>query len=245
MMKFTLLGVLGLVSAFAMADDDLLPVNRPNFSSNAEVLPYKMMILETGTTYQRNGTALNFSGIEGFFRVGFQKDWEFDFTLPNYISGAAPRGWTDGGFNFIRALPSCHGWNMVVSFGSSLPTGQANLTAGALNPVAYFSADHDLAPSLQLTDTFFVNWLNSGGTFTPAYSNALMVSKDCGGGVGVFAELYSQFASHTQTTQTANLGVTFAHTKDQQADVHFGRNMSAGSGTNWFIGFGYSRKLSK
>jgi hypothetical protein len=234
-----------LVSSFALADDDLLPANRPNFSSNGEVVPLNMAILETGATYQRRGSDLNFSGIEGFLRFGFTKDWEFNVTVPNFVSGASPRGWTDGGFGFVRQLPTCHGWNMVLSAGANVPVGQANLSAGAIDPNFFFSMDHDLSGNLQVTNTFFVNWTNVASKFDPSYGNALMLSKDYGGGLGGFAELYTQFAPGTLTSNTIHFGVTFAHTKDQQADVHFGRNISAGSDTNWFVGFGYSRKLSR
>ena len=245
MKKLSILIVPILVSSIALADDDLLPANRPNFSSNGEVVPLNMAILEIGATYQRRGSDLNFSGIEGFLRFGFAKDWEFNITLPNYVSGAAPRGWTDGGFGIVRQLPSCHGWNMVFAAGTTMPTGQVNLTAGAINPNAYFSMDHDMPADMQLTNTIYVNWTNNGGKFDPSYGNAFMLSKDYGKGLGGFAELFTQFAPGSHTTNTVHIGVTFAHTKDQQADVHLGRSISAGSDTNWFVGFGYSRKLSK
>ena len=123
MFRLTVLGLVGLASSFAVADDDLLPANRPNFSSNATVVPYNMCILETGVTYQRQDSSLNFSGLEAAVRLGFAKNWELALSLPNYVSGAAPRGWTDGRFDFIRQLPGCHGWDMLVAFGSSVPTG--------------------------------------------------------------------------------------------------------------------------
>ena len=245
MVKVFLFSCSVFLSAVALADDDLLPANRPNFSSNATVVPYNMSILETGMTYQRSDTALNFSGIEAALRFGFAKNWEFTVSLPNYVSGAAPRGWTDGSFFFIRQLPSCHGWDMLVAFGSTVPTGQSDLTELALNPHGYFSAAHDLSSGLSLTETFSVEWRHGGNMFFPSYTNGLTISKDNGGGIGTFAELFSQFAPGQSTTQTAHFGVTFAHTKDQQADFHFGRNMTAGSGTNWFVGLGYSKKLGK
>ena len=245
MNKISIIGALGLLSSFALADDDLLPANRPNFSSNATVIPFNMCILETGVTYQRQDSSLNFSGLEAAVRFGFAKNWELALSLPNYVSGAAPRGWTDGRFDFIRQLPGCHGWDMLVAFGSSVPIGQSDLTQLAFNPHGYFSMAHDLSSGMSVTETFSVEWRNGGGTFFPSYTNGLTLSKDCGHDVGAFAELFSQFAAGQSTSQTVHFGVTFAHTKDQQADVHFGRNINAGSGTNWFIGAGYSRKLSK
>lgn len=245
MNKLSFLGLVGFASSFALADDDLLPANRPNFSSNATVIPFNMCILETGVTYQRLGTSLNFSGLEAGLRFGFSKNWELAISLPNYISGSPARGWTDGNFYFIRQLPGCHGWDMLVAFGSTVPTGQSDLTETAFNPHAYFSMAHDLPSGLSLTETIAVEWRHGGSMFFPSYTNGLTLSKDYGAGLGAFAELFSQFAPGQSTSQTAHFGVTFAHTKDQQADIHFGRAISAGSGTNWFIGAGYSQKIGK
>ncbi len=231
--------------SLAMADDDLLPANRPNFSSNATVIPYNMCIIETGVTYQRLDSALNLSGPEAALRFGFAKNWELVISLPDYITGAAPRGWTDGGFNFIRQLPGCHGWDMLVAFGSSVPTGQSDLTELAFNPHGYFSMAHGLPSGLSVTETFSVEWRHGGSKFFPSYTNGLTLSKDCGQGLGAFAEIFSQFAPGQSSSQTAHFGVTFAHTKDHQADIHFGRNINAGSGTNWFIGAGYSQKIGR
>jgi hypothetical protein len=245
MKKSILVVVPVLISAIAFGDDDSLPANRPNFTSNAEVLPLNMTIFEMGTTYRRSGTDLSFSGIEGLIRFGFSKDWEFDFVVPNYFSGAAPRGFGDSGVNFIHQLPGCRGWHMVAAFGASLPSGQSDLTGGAINPSAYVSMDHDLSGGLGFTDTLYASWQNTSGSLIAGYANAAMVSKDYGGGIGGFAELNTSFAPGEMTTNTVHFGLTFAHTKDQQADFHFGRNISAGSDTNWFVGFGYARKLSK
>lgn len=224
-------------------DDNLLPANRPNFSSNAEVLPFQMVVLETGTTYQKMGSDKTFSGIEGELRIGFAKNWELDFFLPNYISGSSPRGWSDSGIQAVRQLPSCHGWNMVFAFGTSIPSGQLDQTAGAFNPNAYVSVDHDLGHDLQLTNTFYVTWEHFASVFDPTYANALMVSRDLGKGLGCFAEIYSKFAPGISPTQTFNFGYTFAHNANQQVDFHFGRSFEGAPSENWFVGAGYSVKL--
>jgi hypothetical protein len=234
-----------LVSSLAIADDDLLPATRPTFSTNPAVAPYQMMIIETGTTYQRRGTDLNLSGIEGELRLGFAHNWELDVFIPGYISGAAPRGWTDGGFQFVRQLRGSAGWTMVVGGGASVPSGQANLTAGAINPTAFLSIGHDLPSGYSFTDSFYVAWQHVDSVFLPAYTNSATISKDLGKNLQAFAELNTTLAPHTPTGESMHFGYVFAHNKDQQVDFHFGRNFVAGSGTNWFLGLGYSRKLSK
>lgn len=243
MLKSILTISIGLVAAYVHADD-LLPANRPNFSSNGEVVPLHMSILETGTTYQRQGNTLNFSGIEGELRTGFSKGWEFDFFLPNYVSGASPRGWGDSGFQVVRQLRTGI-WNVVLGAGATLPSGQSALSAGAINPTTYFSADHDLGGTYSLTETFYVNWQHQDASYIPSYSNALMIAKDLGKNLGVFVELYSTAAPGAQTGQILNFGYTFAHNAQQQVDFHFGRSIAGSPSNNWFIGAGYSKKLNR
>ncbi len=243
MKKSTLLALTTLMATTAIADD-LLPANRPNFSSNGEVVPLHMSILETGTTYQRQGNDLNLSGIEGELRVGFAKDWEFDFFLPNYVSGASPRGWGDSGFQVVRQLKTGP-WNVVLGAGATLPSGQPALSSGAINPTTYLSADHDLGKDYSLTETLYVTWQHQGSALAPNYANAFMVSKDLGKNLGALVELYSTSAPGTQTGQTLNFGYTFAHNAEQQVDFHFGRSIAGTNSANWFIGAGYSQKLSR
>ena len=245
MFKLLIFGVLGLASALAFADDDLLPATRPTVSTNSAVVPYQMMLLETGTTYQRQGSALNLSGIEGELRLGFAHDWEFDVFIPGYVSGAAPRGWTDGGFQFVRQLKGGGGWTVVIGGGATVPSGQANLTAGAIDPTAFFSIGHDLPSGYSFTDSFYVNWQHASNVFLPAYTNSATISKDLGKNLQAFAELNTTMAPHTPTGQSMHFGYVFAHSKSQQVDFHFGRSFIAGSDTNWFFGFGYSQKLGK
>lgn len=244
-LKFFVIGFAGIVSAVAFADDDLLPATRPTFSTNPAVVPFQMMILETGSTYQRQGTGLYLSGIEGELRLGFAHDWEFDIFVPGYISGANPRGWTDGGFQFVRQLSGFGGWTMVIGGGATVPSGQANLTAGAINPTAFFSVGHDLPSGYSFTDSLYATWQHAGGVFLPNYSNSATISRDIGKNLQAFVELNTTMAPQTPTGEAVNIGYIFAHNKNQQADFHFGRSFIAGSGTNWFVGLGYSRKLSK
>ena len=246
-MKNITLVLVGLsLFSVAFADDDgPLPATRPTVSTNAEVVPFHMSILETGATYRRQGTSLNLSGIEGELRVGFAQDWEFDVFIPNYTSGSAPRGWNDGGFQLVRQLPGFGGWHVVLSAGASVPSGQSSLTAGAINPTAFLSADHGLTKDLSLTETFYVVWQHVGGSYFPSYANALSITKDLGNNLGAFVELNTTMAPGTTTGEGLNIGYTFAHNASQQVDFHFGRNFVAGSDTYWFVGFGYSQKLSK
>ncbi len=246
MKSSTILVALALTS-FGWADDDdnLLPVNRPNFSSNAEVVPPKMVIFEMGSTYQKVGGSQTLSGIEGQLRMGLCKGWQVDFFLPGYTSVAAPRGWTDSGVQILHQLPSAGGFNFLVAAGTTIPSGQVDLTGGAFNPNFYFSLDHDLGKDLSFTNTFYVNWQHSGSVFLPNYANAAMVSKDLGHGNSAFLELYSTFAPATTSAEILNMGYIFAHNENQQVDFHFGRSFVGGPSDNWFFGAGYSVKLSK
>lgn len=243
MKKIASLLIVVASATFALADDDLLPANRPNFSTNGTVLPFQQIILENGFSLNLNGGDRTISGTESEFRIGFAKGWEFDFFTPNFIhrlTGSPDQGFGDSAFQFVRGFTLPQGWLVTAAVGATLPSGHPDLSAGSINPTSFLSFEHPIGKKWDFTNSLYDTFQNGSGTFTSQFSNASMMSVDLGKNVGAFAELYTIFGQGIQPTFIPHFGVTFAHSATQMVDFHIGEDTSAGQ---WFFGFGYSKKL--
>lgn len=241
-MKFYIAGALVLVGATAMGQD-LLNANRPGLTNASTLQGPGVLTIESGfTRLQANGLH-TLSGFEPNIRYGLRNNMELQFAPPGYSVEARGKdliGWSDAGISAYKYFGHS-GTDMTASFGLTLPTGNATMTQGAINPNIGFNANRALNSTYAVGYSFLGQLNHSGSVYTPSAGHVVELDRNLPGNTTALADLTLNTAPGANPTGTWQLAYIYKHTANKQLDMRLGRQFM-GAGTFWYIGFGYSFK---
>ena len=226
------------------ADDRVSP-NRPGFTQGVTTIPKGTFLIETGITKLYGGGVRTLSGFEVNVRYGLKEKWELIAAAPGYAldrSGTGLIGWSDSSLQVVRQLGPSHGYDYSVSLGSTLRTGNADLTAGANNPFAVLNIQHNLVDPWQWGFTGIVTMNHMDRAYVPSSSLIFEVLRDFTKKTGTQIDLRFDSMTGAKTTGYTQFTYIFGHDNKKQYDLRLGRQFSGDNGTNWFFGVGYSFK---
>lgn len=235
------LGV-ALYASAAVAQDEPLVTDRPDFTESALTVPAARVQLEAGATLARSDDEDELTLGEPLIRWGLRPDLELRVEAPSWIDGPDGAGFGDPGLGFKLALPPFLGDDLALIAATTIPLGDDDVGQEGWHPEAVLAASWELSPALVLAS-------NVGATTTSVEEDrqllawtSLSLGASLAGSVGGFIEAFGFVEDDDAGPVYVDGGLTRLLGNDFQLDVRLGAGLFQAAG-DWFLGAGASRRF--
>lgn len=235
----------------ALAQEEALVTDRPDFTESASVPGAGRIQVEGGWTVEGAGDARAHSLGEILVRIGIGDRFEARIEPVTWISaddggGSEVSGLDDAGIGFKSILfdaspPSVPA--AAILMGTSVPTGDDEIGEEGWQPEARLALGWDLSEVWSLGAN--VGWARSleGEERFDQALGSVALGRSLGARLGAFLELYGLSPSSPDGGDESYLdgGFTFALGPDAQLDVRAGAGLTDDS-ADWLFGLGFARR---
>jgi len=240
--------MLGVSTEILLAQTPDLVTDRPDQTESSVVVPLGFAQVETGYLYTRDSGSSSREAPGTLVRIGIARRVELRFGHAGFISAASGSGVGDSQIGAKVNLVGESSWRpeVAVLTGFSLPTGQASLSSGRVDPSVLVAFSHTLSSRVSLGYNIGHSWESpnkiSARQRLLRYSLALGVeiTDKFGGFVEAFGN--RAFNSSRSPANSIDAGVTYLLADNIQLDLYAGRGLSAGA-EDTFVGGGISFRL--
>jgi hypothetical protein len=235
----------------AIAQEEALVTDRPDFTESASVPGGGRVQVEGGWTVEGDGDARAHSLGEILVRIGIGDRFEARIEPATWISaddgsGGEVSGLDDAGIGFKGMLfdaspPGVPAAAILV--GTSLPTGDDEIGEEGWQPEARLALGWDLSEVWSLgANAGWARPEEAGERFDQALGSVAL-GRSLGARLGAFVELYGLNPSSPDGGDESYLdgGLTFALGPDAQLDVRGGAGLTDDS-ADWLFGLGFARR---
>jgi hypothetical protein len=228
--------------------------DRPDFTESAETVVGCRLQLESGYTLSRDVGTSEHSVGEVLARVYLAETVELRLGLNSYLltsgeTGGDFSGLDDSVVGFKVRLPS--DWSnqlptrpmAAVIIESSLPTGGADYTAEAVQPVVKLALAWELSEKAELASNLNLAYLSDGSERFGQLGGSLALGLEVIERIGWYAEFFSFLpgSKDGDSEHFFNSGLTFLVSDCLQLDVRLGSSLNEAS-PDFFAGVGFIRR---
>lgn len=209
-----------------------LITDRPDFTESPVVVPPRGIQIEGGWTWSDEGEAQEtLSGPEMLIRLGLGGRFELRLGLPDVVE--PPRGRSGLGDASIGAKwqlePTAGGWDVGWIGTLSLPTGDAGLTSGEVDPDVIFTIGRQLSHTWSLGTQISAGSQSVGARRLSVIGGTLVLGRRLSERVGMFVELAVEHVEGADTSVLAHHGYTLLSGPGLQFDVHVALGVTDGA----------------
>jgi len=252
---YAVIAISGIALAFpsvkAIAGDDSIVTDRPDFTESTETVAPGHPQLELGYTYAANKDDHQQTFGEFLYRVPAGKKIEARFYVNSFETDRGPGGNVSGvqdtaiGLKYKLSEPTKkHGWstpNLSVILLTSLPTGGKDFRENNLQPQAKLCAGWDLSEKWDMTANVNIANASSGGRRFTQWASSASFGYSISERWGSYFEYYGFYPGDVQSPNSnyVDSGLTYLFSKDRQFDIRAGKGAN-GVAQDYFVGTGYS-----
>ncbi len=227
-----------------------LITDRPDFTESAQTVPRGMTQIEAGVTFERSGREKTTTIGETLVRIGAGNNAEIRVGIPSYITargdGARADGFDNAFLGAKFALVKRENFPISVLVGTSLPTGNRDVTSREYNAEAVLATETALSDKIGLAINAGYGRPNEGiGRFSQFFGSASL-GFDVSDRVGAYAEVFAfnQDDRGGSSKQFINGGFTYASNPNLQFDIRAGLGIANDvNGPDYFTGVGVTQRF--
>ena len=240
----------GVPEPQVVLDAPPLITDRPDFTESAQTVPKGMMQIEAGATFERAGREKTTAIGETLIRIAAGNSAEIRVGIPSYITqrgaGARADGFDNAFLGAKFALVRRENFPISVLIGTTLPTGNRDVTAREYNAEAVLATETALSDRIGLALNAGYGRPNEGiGRFSQFFGSASL-GFDLSDRVGAYAEVFAFNKDDRggDFRQFINGGFTYASHPNLQFDIRAGLGLGNGvNGPDAFTGVGVTQRF--
>lgn len=222
----------------AQAQD--LITDRPDFTESAIAVPQQSWQVEGGFTWSRAGIFDTVRGPELLLRWGLLPMLELRLGAPDYVNTEIAEGFGDASIGAKLQFGPIGRWDAAAIAKLSLPTGEAGLSSGKVEPELILIAGTSLTERISLGTQVMTGYATSAEEVTLGGTLVLGVSLQ--ERAGLFTELAVFNAQNNTPALYLHHGYTFRLLPLLQFDVHGGVGLTD-TASDYFFGAGLSTRF--
>ena len=240
--------IFGVSTEILLAQAPDLVTDRPDQTESSAVVPLGFAQIETGYLYTRDSGSSSREFPGTLIRIGIARRVELRFGHAGFISSDSSSGAGDSQIGAKVNLVGESGWRpeVAVLTGFSLPTGQASLSSGRVDPSVLVAFSHTLSSRVSLGYNIGNSWesLKKISARQRLLQYSLVFGVEITDKFGGFIEAFGNRAFNSSRTPANSIdaGVTYLLADNVQLDLYAGRGLSAGA-RDTFVGGGISFRL--
>ena len=244
-LALALLGTLG--AAIAVADDDPLVTDRPDFTESAVTVTRGRTQIEAGYTFTEIGDFDEQTVGELLVRIGWTEILELRLGFNSWVQVDGPGVDFSGSedvsigckIRLSDPLPPGSGRPQVaVLLATTLPTGSDELSVSDPQPSATLALGWDLNERTSVGSNVGYARLGEGGDRFGEISASVALGRVLSERLGGYVEVYALARQEGHgDDQFLNAGLTWALSEDSQLDIRAGTGLGSDD-ANFFVGAG-------
>ncbi len=229
--------------------------DRPDYTESSEIIPLRMIQIESGYTFSRSGALKEHTAGEMLFRIPLAKKFEARVGLNSFMiseqNSITDKGIADillGGK--VKLYEGSEEFNLfkphiAILAATTLPTGSKEFTEDKFQPEIKTAFAWDVSENLTISSNlnYFLPYMIDSRE--SIYSVSLSLGFTLNDHTGFYSEYYNFFgnADVIKTDHFLNSGFTFLVNNDLQFDIRIGINTKDTS-DNYYFGTGIIKRIN-
>lgn len=237
-----------LISA-ALAQEEPLITDRPDFTESAATIPPGRIQVEGGSTYERTSSTRTVTGGELLVRIATGKRSELRVGVPSYLlvrDAGRTSGFDDAFLGAKFMLSTDERRPLALLLGTTLPTGARRVAERKWQPEAVLATGFDVSEGKSISFNLGYARPTDGGARFSQIFGSTSLGFDLSDKWGAFAELYvfNRTTPGGPAQKYADTGLTYLANPNLQFDARVGFGLgNHTAGPDYFYGAGVAQRF--